>query len=77
MLNDIKREFEKEKIAGVQVKNLEISSKESILKIKKGEEEKEKCYRALVWVPREVTENDCVILSNQKDLYIDQFTPIR
>eukprot|EP00026_Physarum_polycephalum_P005867 Phypoly_transcript_05906.p1 GENE.Phypoly_transcript_05906~~Phypoly_transcript_05906.p1 ORF type:complete len:406 (+),score=55.76 Phypoly_transcript_05906:640-1857(+) len=46
-------------------------------KLKDGEEQKRKTYRAVVWVEKEVTPKDIQMLNDMKDLEISQKTPVR
>uniref|UniRef100_A0A061RSU6 tRNA pseudouridine(55) synthase n=2 Tax=Tetraselmis sp. GSL018 TaxID=582737 RepID=A0A061RSU6_9CHLO len=45
--------------------------------MKEGESEKEKTYGALVWTSRALSEEDVDLISNTKDLAIQQATPVR
>ena len=61
----------------VRVNNLQVVSKETCERLKEGEEEKRKCYCALVKCLEEVLPIDVCSLERHKNLVIHQKTPIR
>ena len=62
----------------VSVRDLQIVTKDSIHSdLKEGENQKQKTYRALCCLSRELTDDDIKLLSETKDLVIQQKTPIR
>ena len=63
--------------ARIQVQRLTIVSKELTNILKKGEEEKVKCYSSLIWTPEEVSPESIKFLDEITSLELDQKTPIR
>ena len=61
----------------VEVKQLEVMTKAAAISLKEGEMEKRKEYRALVWTPEVVTQEDVDKLSEMKETIVHQKTPIR
>lgn len=62
----------------VQVRDLQVVTKESVSKhLKAGQESKTKEYRALCCSSRKITTEDFDKINSLKDLYIEQKTPIR
>ncbi|CAG5120797.1 unnamed protein product [Candidula unifasciata] len=61
----------------VQVRDLQIVSREEIAKLKEGEIDKTKTYSALCWCDRELTLADIEMLAAIKDLRLQQKTPLR
>ena len=61
----------------IQVQRLTIVSKESTNILKKGEEEKVKCYSSVIWSPEEVSPESIRFLDEISNLELDQRTPIR
>lgn len=61
----------------VAVQQLKIISKQASVVLKEGEEEKTKCYSAVIWTSQEITPKDLEFLSEIKDLVLHQKTPIR
>lgn len=45
--------------------------------LKEGEQDKQKSYTAVCWLPRPVTEADLELLGQTKSLEVQQQTPIR
>ncbi|BFZ12087.1 hypothetical protein BsWGS_15126 [Bradybaena similaris] len=61
----------------VQVRDLQIVSREEVTKLKEGEIDKTKTYSALCWCDRELTTADIDMLDAIKDLRLQQKTPLR
>ncbi|XP_059841988.1 putative tRNA pseudouridine synthase Pus10 isoform X2 [Hypanus sabinus] len=61
----------------IQVRDLQIVTREAIGYMKEGEEEKTKSYSALIWTEKAIERNDINFLQDIKDLKIDQKTPLR
>eukprot|EP01111_Echinosteliopsis_oligospora_P011368 TRINITY_DN3739_c0_g1_i4.p1 TRINITY_DN3739_c0_g1~~TRINITY_DN3739_c0_g1_i4.p1 ORF type:complete len:214 (+),score=39.59 TRINITY_DN3739_c0_g1_i4:116-757(+) len=61
----------------IQISMLQRISKAHTNKLKEGEEEKRKSYKAVVWLSKKVTDKDLAFLKDLKDLEIEQRTPVR
>ncbi|XP_069860677.1 tRNA pseudouridine synthase Pus10 isoform X1 [Dipodomys merriami] len=61
----------------IQVRDLQLVTREAIGHMKEGEEEKTKTYSALIWTNRPIQKKDTEFLNDIKDLKIDQKTPLR
>ncbi|XP_066468029.1 tRNA pseudouridine synthase Pus10 [Tiliqua scincoides] len=61
----------------VQVRDLQLVTREAIGHMKEGEEEKTKTYSALIWTEKEIWSNDIAFLDNMQELKLDQKTPLR
>ncbi|GFS17072.1 tRNA pseudouridine synthase Pus10 [Elysia marginata] len=61
----------------VQVRDLQIVSREDTSILKDGEISKTKCYSAECWCERPLTETDLIKLAGIKDLALQQKTPLR
>ncbi|XP_048208824.1 tRNA pseudouridine synthase Pus10 isoform X3 [Perognathus longimembris pacificus] len=61
----------------IQVRDLQLVTREAIGHMKEGEEEKTKTYSALIWTNRPIQKEDTEFLNEIKDLKIDQKTPLR
>ncbi|XP_054827574.1 tRNA pseudouridine synthase Pus10 [Eublepharis macularius] len=61
----------------VQVRDLQIVTREAIGHMKEGEEGKTKSYSALIWTEKEIQKEDIAILDSMKELKLDQKTPLR
>ncbi|KAL6089723.1 hypothetical protein STEG23_015603 [Scotinomys teguina] len=61
----------------IQVRDLQLVTREAMGYMKEGEEEKSKTYSALIWTNRAIQEKDIGFLNDLKDLKIDQKTPLR
>ncbi|XP_055978872.1 tRNA pseudouridine synthase Pus10 [Sorex fumeus] len=61
----------------IQVRDLQLVTREAIGHMKEGEEEKTKTYSALIWTNKVIQKNDIEFLNEIKDLKIDQKTPLR
>lgn len=61
----------------IQVRDLQLVTREAIGHMKEGEEEKTKTYSALIWTNRAIQKKDIGFLDDLKDLKIDQKTPLR
>ncbi|XP_004580173.2 tRNA pseudouridine synthase Pus10 isoform X2 [Ochotona princeps] len=61
----------------IQVRDLQLVTREAIGHMKEGEEEKTKTYSALIWINKTIQKKDIEFLDNIKDLKIDQKTPLR
>ncbi|XP_033823880.1 putative tRNA pseudouridine synthase Pus10 [Periophthalmus magnuspinnatus] len=61
----------------IRVRDLQIVSREAMGRMKEGEEEKTKSYRALVWTEKPIEKEDISFLNDIKELTLDQKTPLR
>ncbi|XP_077189104.1 tRNA pseudouridine synthase Pus10 isoform X2 [Paroedura picta] len=61
----------------VQVRDLQIVTREAIGHMKEGEEGKTKSYSALIWTEKEIQNEDVAVLDSMKELKLDQKTPLR
>nr|XP_045225181.1 tRNA pseudouridine synthase Pus10 isoform X2 [Macaca fascicularis] len=61
----------------IQVRDLQLVTREAIGHMKEGEEEKTKTYSALIWTDKAIQKKDIEFLNDIKDLKIDQKTPLR
>ncbi|XP_064428549.1 tRNA pseudouridine synthase Pus10 isoform X2 [Mirounga angustirostris] len=61
----------------IQVRDLQLVTREAIGHMKEGEEEKTKSYSALIWTNKAIQKKDIEFLNGIKDLKIDQKTPLR
>ncbi|XP_049640718.1 tRNA pseudouridine synthase Pus10 [Suncus etruscus] len=61
----------------IQVRDLQLVTREAIGHMKEGEEEKTKTYSALIWTNKVIQKKDIEFLNEIKDLKIDQKTPLR
>uniref|UniRef100_A0A8C0Z6D3 tRNA pseudouridine(55) synthase n=1 Tax=Canis lupus familiaris TaxID=9615 RepID=A0A8C0Z6D3_CANLF len=61
----------------IQVRDLQLVTREAIGHMKEGEEEKTKSYSALIWTNKAIQKKDIEFLNDIKDLKIDQKTPLR
>ncbi|XP_070235627.1 tRNA pseudouridine synthase Pus10 isoform X2 [Bos mutus] len=61
----------------IQVRDLQLVTREAIGHMKEGEEEKTKTYSALIWTNKAIQRKDIEFLDDIKDLNIDQKTPLR
>ncbi|KAM5227610.1 LOW QUALITY PROTEIN: tRNA pseudouridine synthase Pus10 [Ctenodactylus gundi] len=61
----------------IQVRDLQLVTREAVGHMKEGEEEKTKTYSALIWTNKAIQKMDIEFLNNVKDLRIDQKTPLR
>ncbi|XP_060105634.1 tRNA pseudouridine synthase Pus10 [Heteronotia binoei] len=61
----------------VQVRHLQIVSREAIGHMKEGDEDKTKSYSALIWTEKEIRNEDVAVLNGMKELKLDQKTPLR
>ncbi|XP_019663461.1 tRNA pseudouridine synthase Pus10 isoform X1 [Ailuropoda melanoleuca] len=61
----------------IQVRDLQLVTREAIGHMKEGEEEKTKSYSALIWTNKVIQKKDIEFLNDIKDLKIDQKTPLR
>ncbi|XP_072032498.1 tRNA pseudouridine synthase Pus10-like [Amphiura filiformis] len=61
----------------VKIRDLQMITRDQTSLLKEGEEEKTKSYSALIWVEKEVQEEDLKFLSEIKELTLKQKTPIR
>uniref|UniRef100_A0A8D2L3T1 tRNA pseudouridine synthase Pus10 n=1 Tax=Varanus komodoensis TaxID=61221 RepID=A0A8D2L3T1_VARKO len=61
----------------VQVRDLQLVTREAIGHMKEGEEGKTKTYSALIWTEKVIRNEDLSPLDNMKELKIDQKTPLR
>ncbi|XP_077622593.1 tRNA pseudouridine synthase Pus10 isoform X3 [Crocuta crocuta] len=61
----------------IQVRDLQLVTREAIGRMKEGEEEKTKSYSALIWTNKAIQKKDIEFLNDIKDLKIDQKTPLR
>lgn len=61
----------------IQVRDLQLVTREAIGYMKEGEEGKTKTYSALIWTNQVIQKKDIGFLNDLKDLKIDQKTPLR
>ncbi|XP_019372178.1 PREDICTED: putative tRNA pseudouridine synthase Pus10 isoform X2 [Gavialis gangeticus] len=61
----------------IQVRDLQLVTREAIGHMKKGEQEKTKTYSALIWTDKSIQKEDIVFLDDVKELKLDQKTPLR
>ncbi|XP_073905903.1 tRNA pseudouridine synthase Pus10 isoform X3 [Castor canadensis] len=61
----------------IQVRDLQLVTREAIGHMKEGEEDKTKTYSALIWTSTAIQKKDIEFLNDIKDLKIDQKTPLR
>ncbi|KFQ69640.1 Putative tRNA pseudouridine synthase Pus10, partial [Phaethon lepturus] len=61
----------------IQVRDLQLVTREAIGRMKEGEEEKTKTYSALIWTDKAIQEEDIAFLDDIKELKLDQKTPLR
>ncbi|XP_053793123.1 tRNA pseudouridine synthase Pus10 isoform X4 [Vidua chalybeata] len=61
----------------IQVRDLQLVTREAIGRMKEGEEEKTKTYSALIWTDKEIQREDIAFLDDIKELKLDQKTPLR
>ncbi|CAH9145320.1 unnamed protein product [Cuscuta epithymum] len=61
----------------VKVKNLDVLGNQGWAMMREGEAEKQKQYSALVWISRDLNNEDLQTISSAKDMKIIQKTPIR
>ncbi|KAJ0051079.1 hypothetical protein NL108_012251, partial [Boleophthalmus pectinirostris] len=61
----------------IRVRDLQIVSRDAMGRMKEGEEEKTKSYRALVWTQKPIEKEDIIFLNDIKELTVDQKTPLR
>lgn len=61
----------------IQVRDLQLVTREALGHMKEGEEEKTKTYSALIWTNKAIRKEDIEFLNDMKDLKIDQKTPLR
>ncbi|KAM8946944.1 tRNA pseudouridine synthase Pus10 [Pelodytes ibericus] len=61
----------------IKVRDLQIVTREAVAHMKEGEEEKTKCYSALIWIEKAMQKEDLQMLDNMEELKIAQKTPLR
>lgn len=61
----------------IRVRDLQIVTRDAMGRMKEGEEEKTKTYRALVWTQKQIQKEDIDFLNDIKELTLDQKTPLR
>ncbi|XP_057261753.1 tRNA pseudouridine synthase Pus10 isoform X3 [Pezoporus wallicus] len=61
----------------IQVRDLQLVTREAIGRMKEGEEEKTKTYSALIWTEKAIQKEDIAFLDDIKELKLDQKTPLR
>uniref|UniRef100_A0A3Q2Y4D9 tRNA pseudouridine(55) synthase n=1 Tax=Hippocampus comes TaxID=109280 RepID=A0A3Q2Y4D9_HIPCM len=61
----------------VRVRDLQMVGRDAASRMKEGEEEKTKSYRALVWTQKSIREDDVAFVNRIEDLRVDQKTPLR
>ncbi|XP_057700515.1 putative tRNA pseudouridine synthase Pus10 isoform X2 [Corythoichthys intestinalis] len=61
----------------IRVRDLQMVSRDAMSRMKEGEEEKTKSYRALVWTQKSIRKDDIAFIDRIKDLTVDQKTPLR
>uniref|UniRef100_A0A8V0Z2S0 tRNA pseudouridine(55) synthase n=1 Tax=Gallus gallus TaxID=9031 RepID=A0A8V0Z2S0_CHICK len=61
----------------IQVRDLQLVTREAIGRMKEGEEEKTKTYSALIWTDKTIQKEHIAFLDDIKELKLDQKTPLR
>lgn len=61
----------------IRVRDLQIVSREAMSRMKEGEEDKTKSYKALIWTQKPIRSEDIAFIDDIKDLTLDQKTPLR
>ncbi|KFP80327.1 Putative tRNA pseudouridine synthase Pus10 [Acanthisitta chloris] len=61
----------------IQVRDLQLVTREAIGRMKEGEEEKTKTYSALIWTDKAIQKEDIAFLDDIKELKLEQKTPLR
>ncbi|XP_077574279.1 tRNA pseudouridine synthase Pus10 isoform X1 [Stigmatopora nigra] len=61
----------------IRVRDLQMVSRDAMSRMKEGEEEKTKSYRALVWTLKSIQKDDIAFIDRIQDLTVDQKTPLR
>ncbi|XP_061771774.1 putative tRNA pseudouridine synthase Pus10 isoform X2 [Nerophis ophidion] len=61
----------------IRVRDLQMVSRDAMSRMKEGEEEKTKSYRALVWTLKSIQPDDITFMDHVQDLAVDQKTPLR
>ncbi|XP_031959658.1 putative tRNA pseudouridine synthase Pus10 isoform X1 [Corvus moneduloides] len=61
----------------IQVRDLQLVTREAIGRMKEGEEEKTKTYSALIWTDKAIQREDIAFLDDIKELKLEQKTPLR
>ncbi|NXQ78137.1 PUS10 synthase, partial [Quiscalus mexicanus] len=61
----------------IQVRDLQLVTREAIGRMKEGEEEKTKTYSALIWTDKAIQREDIAFLDDIKELRLEQKTPLR
>ncbi|XP_029449571.1 putative tRNA pseudouridine synthase Pus10 isoform X2 [Rhinatrema bivittatum] len=61
----------------IEVRDLQLVTREAVGHMKEGEEEKTKCYSALIWTEKPIQKTDIEFLDDLKELQIAQKTPLR
>lgn len=62
---------------GVAARGLHCASASQLAALKEGEQDKQKSYMAVCWLPRPLTEADAALLESTRELEILQQTPVR
>ncbi|XP_075059962.1 tRNA pseudouridine synthase Pus10 [Mixophyes fleayi] len=61
----------------IQVRDFQIVTREAVAHMKEGEEEKTKCYSALIWTEKPILKEGLEVLDNSKEVKLIQKTPLR
>ncbi|XP_063774292.1 tRNA pseudouridine synthase Pus10 isoform X2 [Pseudophryne corroboree] len=61
----------------IKVRDLQIVTRDAMARMKEGEEEKTKCYCALIWTEKPISREGLEVLDNEKEMKIIQKTPLR
>ncbi|VFQ76386.1 unnamed protein product [Cuscuta campestris] len=77
VIKDVEVKINSMEYQHVKVKNLVVVSNQAWAMMREGEAEKQKQYSALVWISRDINNEDLQTLSSVKDMKIVQKTPIR
>lgn len=59
------------------VRGLFAASPAQLARLKEGEQEKEKSYVAVCWLPRPLTDADVALVEGTRGLEVQQQTPVR
>ena len=62
---------------GVEARGLRPADAAVVARLREGEQEKEKSYSALCWLPRPLTQADVALLAGLGELELEQQTPVR
>ncbi|KAM6972113.1 tRNA pseudouridine synthase Pus10 [Aplochiton taeniatus] len=61
----------------IRVRDLQLVSRDAMMHMKEGEEDKTKSYTALIWTRKAIEKEDIAFINDIKELKLDQKTPLR